>query len=311
MTEPLVYLNGRMVAASEAHLPIFDSGIVMGATVTEMTRTFRKKLFRLDEHLDRLFRSLHYARLDVGLSKAELTGLCAELVARNSALGNGADELGLVIFVTAGEYPTYAVIAGRPARIGPTVCVHTFPLPFELWAKKMQMGAHLVTPSIRQVPAQCYDPQMKCRSRMHYYLADKEAQLVDPEGSALLLDLAGNVTETATANFLIVEGGGIVTPPSASILPGISWAVVRELAGELGIPFAERDFQVFNAVNAEEAFVTSTPYCIMPVTKINGIAIGDGKPGPMFHRVIAAWGQKVEIDIVRQILDGGRRRQAP
>src|SRR5262249_54840635 len=163
-------------------------------------------------------------------------------------------ELGLIQFVTAGEYPTYAGMAGRPARATPTVCVHTFPLPFELWARKMQQGAHLVTPSIRHVPPQCYDPKMKYRSRMHFYLADKEPQLFDPEASALLLDLDGNGTETAAANFLMVESGTIVSPTLVNTLPGISRATVIELAGKLGIPFVERDIQVFTAVNADEAF---------------------------------------------------------
>jgi branched-chain amino acid aminotransferase len=311
MTEPLVYLNGRMVPASQAHLAIYDAGIVLGATVTEMTRTFHKKLFRLDDHLDRLFRSLRYTRMDIGLAKTDLAAISQELVGHNAKLLDDAGDLGdlgLIHFVTAGEYPTYAGMAGRQARTTPTVCAHTFPMPFELWAKKMQHGAHLVTPSIRHVPPQCYDPKMKYRSRMHYYLADKEAQLVDPEALALLLDLDGNVTETSGANFLIVERGVIVAPTLANTLPGVSRATVIELAGELGLPFAERDFQVFNVINADEAFLTSTPYCLMPVTKINGVPIADGKPGPVFRRLMSAWGQRVGMDIERQIVEGAAKR---
>src|SRR4051794_12293461 len=120
MPEPLVYLNGRMVPASEAHLAIFDAGVVLGATVTEMTRTFRHRPWRLDEHLDRLFRSLRYTRLDIGLSRAELAAISHELVDHNAKLVDAGDELGLIHFVTAGEYPLYALTAGRPARPGPT-----------------------------------------------------------------------------------------------------------------------------------------------------------------------------------------------
>src|SRR5262249_10897594 len=152
---------------------------------------------------------------------------------------------------TAGEYATYAAMSGRPARAGPTVCVHTFPLPFPLWAKKMREGARLVTPSVRQVPPQCWPPQMKCRSRMHYHLAEQEARLVDPEASALLLDLAGHVTETNAANLLIVERGGIVSPRACSILPGHSRAVVIELATGLNIPFDERDLGVADVAAAD------------------------------------------------------------
>ena len=106
--------------------------------------------------------------------------------------------------------------------------MHTFPLPFELWAEKLLSGIHLVTPSIRHVPPQCYDPKMKCRSRMHYYLADQQARLVDRDAAALLLDLAGNVTETGAANFLIVEDGTIVSPSLRNTLPGVSRATVIE-----------------------------------------------------------------------------------
>jgi branched-chain amino acid aminotransferase len=301
MNEPLVYLNDRMMPASQAHIAIFDAGLVLGATVAEQTRTFHKRLWRLDDHLDRLFRSLRYTRMDIGLSKEQLAGISHRLIEHNAQLLDDNGELGLIHFVTAGEYATYAGMSGRPARTTPTVCVHTFPLPFELWAKKMQTGAHLVTPSIRHVPPQCYDPKVKCRSRMHFYLADREARQVDPEASALLLDLAGNITETNAANFLIVERGTIVSPTTVNTLPGVSRQMVVELAGKLGIPFVERDLQVYHAVNAEEAFLSSTPFCLMPVTKINGLAIGDGKPGAMVRRLLTAWSAEVGLDIEKQI----------
>lgn len=305
MNEPLVYLNGRLVPASTASLAIYDAGVVLGATVSELTRTFRKQPFRLDEHLQRLFRSLRYTRMDIGMSEGELRKITDELLAHNGLLLDEADDLGVVHFVTAGEYPTYAGLAGK--RSEPTVCVHTFPLPFELWARKMRDGVHLVTPSIRHVPPQCYDPKMKQRSRMHFYLADKEAQLVDPEASALLLDVDGNVTETAAANFLLVDHGVIVAPTTRNSLPGVSRATVIELAGQLGIPFAERDLQLFHALNADEAFLSSTPYCLMPVTKINGLPLA---VGPIYRRLLAAWSQTVGLNIEQQIRTGALRRQA-
>src|SRR5262249_7654495 len=150
---------------------------------------------------------------------------------------------------------------------------------------------------IRNVPPQCWDPQMKCRSRMHYYLAEKEARLADPEAYALLLDLDGHVTETNAANFLMVERGAIVSPPTAKILPGISRATVIELAAKLGIPFVERDVPVFSALSADEAFLSSTPFCLMPVARINGVSVGNGLPGPVYRRLLAAWGREVVLDI--------------
>jgi branched-subunit amino acid aminotransferase/4-amino-4-deoxychorismate lyase len=302
MTEPLVYLNGRMVPASQAHLAIYDAGVVLGATVTEMTRTFRHRPFRLDDHLERLWRSLRYVRIEIGLSQNELAAVSQELLAHNARLLEEGDELGLIHFVTPGEYRTYAGSAGGAPRQSPTVCVHTFPLPYELWAGKMEHGAHVVTPSIRHVPPQCYDPKIKYRSRMHYYLADKEAQLVDPAAVALLLDLDGNVTETSGANFLIVARGTIVAPTLRNTLPGVSRKTV------LGIPCVERDFQVYDVMNADEAWLTSTPYCMLPAVRINGAAIGTGLPGAVFHRVLSAWSELVGVDVRRQVLDGAARR---
>ena len=155
----------------------------------------------------------------------------------------------------------------------------------------------MVTPSTRHVPPQCCDPNMKHRSRMHYFLADEEARLVDPDAVALLLDLEGNVTETGGANFLIVEDGTIVSPTLRNTLPGISRMTVIELAETLGIHFVECDFQPFAVVNADEAFLATTPYCMMPVTKINGIPIGSGQPGEVFHKLVEAWNREVNAEI--------------
>jgi branched-subunit amino acid aminotransferase/4-amino-4-deoxychorismate lyase len=301
--EPLVYFNGRTLPASQAALPLSDTGFVQGAAVTEQARTFRRRPYRLAARLDRLFRSLAVVGLNPGLSKDEFAAVSNELVAHNAALLGDGEELGLILFVTPGEYATYA---GRPVRPGPTVCAHTFPLPFALWAKKMRDGAHLVTPSVRQVPPQCWPPQMKCRSRMHYYLAEREARRADPEASALLLDLQGHVTETNAANLLIVEGGAIVSPPSASILPGHSRAVVIELARALNVPFAERALTPADVAAAEEAFLSSTPFCLMPVTRINNTPVGDGKVGKTYRRLLAAWSEEVGLDIGKQIEYGGR-----
>jgi len=303
---PVVFLNGRLLPAAEARVNIYDSGIVLGATVSEMARTFARRLFRLDAHLARLARSLQCVGFDVGVSSDQLGQIACEVVEHNSRLIQPGDELGLVVFVTAGENPMYAAGAGVPVRREPTVCVHTFPLPLAAWAESMRLGARVVTPSIRHMPPQCIPPCVKHRSRMHYYLADREARSVDPGAVPLLLDLAGNVAETNTANFLIVERGTIVSPTLANILPGISREMVVELAAGLGIRFAEQDFDPARVALADEALLASTPYCVMPAVRINGQPIGDGRPGSVFRRLIDAWSQQVGLDVYRQIVDADR-----
>jgi branched-subunit amino acid aminotransferase/4-amino-4-deoxychorismate lyase len=300
VTEPLVYLNGELLPAAQARLPIYDAGIVQAATVTEQTRTFRHQPWRLEKHLDRLFCSLQLAGISMELSRDEIRSISLELVAHNAKLIDPGDDLGLIQFITAGEYATYAAGMGRTARKSPTVCVHTFRLPFELWATKMREGVRLITPSIRQVPPECIPPHMKCRSRMHYFLAEQEVRRTDPEAWALLLDIQGYVTETNAANFLIVENGTIVSPRFDATLPGISRAFVLELANKLGIAFVEDDINVDRALQADEVLLTSTPWCVMPVTRINGMAIKDGTPGAMFQQLNKAWSSSVEVDIEHQ-----------
>jgi branched-chain amino acid aminotransferase len=207
-----------------------DAGFVLGATVAEQVRTFAGKLFRLDEHLARLAHSLEIVGLQSGMTPDQFVAVAEELVARNYTLLTPGGDLGLSIFVTPGTYPTYA--AGEEPGT-PTVCLHTYPLPFHLWAEKYREGQTLVTTDVEHVSPRCWSAGLKCRSRMHYYLADKRAAALDPHARALLLDAQGFVTETSTANLLIYHAGrGLASPPSAKILRGISLGVVRELAKE-------------------------------------------------------------------------------
>ena len=301
--EPVVWLKGRFVPASAAHISIYDYGIVLGATVTDLLRTFRHQLYRLDDHIDRFFQSCKYARIKPPLTKPELAAVTVELAQRNASLIGAGDDLAAVLFITPGENLVYAGAAASSVPMEPTLCVHSFPLPFALWRRFFETGVHLVTPSTRHVPPQCVDPKIKCRSRMHWWLAEQEAHLGDPHAVPLLLDLDGNLTETSGANFLLVRKGRVISPGSRNILRGVSRQVVMELCVKLGIPFEERDLQVHDALTAEEAFLTTTPYCMAPVTRVNGVTVGDGRVGgPLFERILAGWSGDVGIDIRRQVL---------
>ncbi|MBI1903101.1 MAG: aminotransferase class IV [Planctomycetia bacterium] len=308
MPEPLAFLNGRFLPAPEARLPVYDAGIVLGTSVSEVLRTFRRQPFRLADHLQRLAHSLRCIHVDSGVSDAQFVQIIDRLIAHNGAALPAEDDLGIVIFVTPGPYPGYANPA---AHSGPTICVHTFELRYELWADKLEHGLHVVTPPVRHVPPACVDPQVKQRSRIGYYLADWEARQVDPQAAALLLDLDGNVTELSTANLLVVQGHTLHSPSQRQILPGVSRAVTIELAGNLGMSCEERPLGVSDVAGADEALATSTPYCVLPVTRINGRPIGNGKPGRVFRRLAEAWSELVGLDIARQIVEGAKRRQNP
>lgn len=302
MTEPIVYLNTGFVPASQAKLNIYDLGIVLGATLTEMTRTFRHQPFRADDHVARLYRSLKYSGIAVPLTQEEMLARTCELVEANCKLLPPGVDLGIVHFVTPGENAIYAGSAASAGPMTPTICIHSFPLPLGAWRHLFTDGAHVVTPSIRHIPPQCIEPKMKNRSRLHWFLAEKQAQAVDPRAITLLLDLDGNVTECSGSNFVIIKGRTIISPTTRNILWGVSLQTVKELAPGIGLDFVEKDFQPYDVVNADEAWLTTTPYCIAPCVKINGIPIGDGKPGPWFKKMIAAWSTCVGLDIEAQIM---------
>ncbi len=297
MTEPVAYLNGRWIPASAAAVPVGDAGFVLGATAAEQLRTFAGKLFRLDKHLARLRRSLDILGLEPELSQEQLASLACEIVERNHPLLAPGDDLGLSIFVTPGGYPAYS----PPGTAKPLVCLHTYPLPFHLWADKYRSGQALATTEIMQPPSQCWPPELKCRSRVHYYLADRQARLRDPQARALLFDADGFASEASTANLLIYrQAEGLISPRAEKILPGISLAAVADIARELGIPTSHRDLTAETIAAADEVWLTSTPICLLPVVRFNRQPIADGNPGELFRRVLAAWSEKVGVDIAAQ-----------
>jgi branched-chain amino acid aminotransferase len=297
---PLAYLNGRLLPQAEAVLPLHDAGFVFGATVTDLARTFRHRLFRWPDHLARFRQSCKLARVPQPLADDELTRLAEQLVANNAGLLGPEQDLALVVFATPGPVGYYAGQTGGAGDGPPTLGMHTFPLPFARYARLFRDGAHLVIPATRHVPAVCVDPRIKQRSRLHWYLAEQEARLADPGASALLLDTAGRVTETAAANFLVVRKNTVLSPPRETVLGGVSLLTVQELCAELGIPFAEKPLGVDECLTAQEALLCSTPYCVAGVSRINDVPIP--WPGPVLGRLQGAWGARVGVDLVRQIL---------
>jgi branched-subunit amino acid aminotransferase/4-amino-4-deoxychorismate lyase len=291
MNKTWAYLNGEFVSAADVAVAPDDAGFLWGATVTERLRTFGGRLFRLDEHLERLARSMEIVGIDVGLDQAALGELATELVDRNFAQVIDGDDLGLVIFATP----------GRDGSAEPTLCLHTTRLAHESWTKKYEQGDALTVTSVEQVPTRCWPPELKCRSRMHYYLADREAHRIDPGSHALLLDAEGHVVEASTANVVIFrEGDGLISPPRSRVLPGISLAVLEELAAAQSISFHQRDLRPEDVAAADEVLLTSTSSCLLPVTRFNKASIGRGKPGPMFERLARAWSESVGIDFIAQ-----------
>lgn len=293
MSEPIAYLNGKIVPASELAVSVVDQGFLLGITVAEQLRTFGGTIFRLDAHLRRMARSLEILGVAPPLSDVEVQALADQIVSHNHNLLEPGDDLGLTIFVTPG--------VAIPGGSSPTVCLHTRPLPFSHWARKYADGERLATTEFEQVSTRSWPAELKCRSRVHYYLADRQAAMRHPGSRALMLDDDGFATEATTANILIFRScDGLLTPPRVKILPGISLATLRELASELSIPVGEADLRVEDVAQADEVLLCSTSPCVLPVTQLNGRPISNGQPGDVFRQLLAAWSRLVGRDIAAQ-----------
>lgn len=295
--ERQVYLTGRMVPESQATISIFDSAVMLGDCLTESTRTFRHQPFRLDEHIARLYRSLKVCRVDPGLSPADMTRVTLDVLDANRSLMGPDDDCWIVHNISRGLMKP----GPSPAQSNPaTIMIFTNHLDLRGWARYYTEGCHAVISLSRAVPSQSLDPRIKNRSRLFYTLADTEARLIDPDAQCVILDVDGNVAENKGGNVFAVVEGELRTPATDNCLAGISRRMVLELAAELGIPVRETHLQPYDLYTADEVFFTSTPYCIMPATRFNGLPVADGQVGPIARRLLAAWGERVGVDIVAQ-----------
>jgi branched-chain amino acid aminotransferase len=294
----LVYINGALVPRDEAKISVFDSAVMLGDTVTESTRTFAHKPFKLEEHIARLYRSLKVTRINPGMTPREMLDLSLQVLEANRHLLEPDDDCWLVHNISRG----ISVAGADPTvqRSPATIIIFTQPMVLTDWARFYVEGCHAVTPMSRAMPAQALDARIKNRSRMAYTLAEIEVKLVDPQAQGILLDIYGNIAENKGANFFIFADGVLKTPTISGALAGISRATVIELAADLGIPVRECDIQPYDVYTADEAFFTSTPYCIMPATRFNGLPIGDGQVGSLARRLLSAWSTLVGVDIVAQ-----------
>ncbi len=294
---PLVFWKDQWVPQSEARLPINDAGFVWGATLTDLCRTVKHQLYRWPEHLARFRQSCRAAGIYPPFSEEEIDQYARNLVSHNVRFLHPQEDLTLVVLVTPGPIGYYGGESGE-METGSTFFMHTFPLPFKRYRRYFEQGVRLAIPSTRHVPPVCLDPKIKQRSRLHWWIAEQEARRIDPQASALLLDLNGHITETAAANFLLVKEGRVFSPPLESILNGVSLQVVRELCDQQGIPFLEKPLTFYDCINAGEARLTNSSFCLAGVSLINGVPLP--WPGEIFHRLLQAWSEEIQLNIAEQ-----------
>lgn len=306
-SDRLVYLNGKFVSEKDAKVSIFDSALMFGDMVFEMTRSFNKKQFRLREHLERLYMGLKILEVPMIMTIDELEEACHLTIKKNEDAFEAHDEHRLLINVSRGPLGIYAPIFD--GKIEPTVIIADFPLKWTVagLAHLFDTGINAVITSQRAIPASLMDPKIKNRSRLFYQMANIEVSKIKGDNNwALLLDLDGFITEGTGCNFFIVRKGEIITPEGRHLLRGIMRSYIFEVAEQLGIPCKEGNIEPFDVYEADEAFMTGTPFCLLPTISLNGNKIGDGKMGKITKALLKKWSENVGLDVEAQIKEYGK-----
>ena len=292
-----IWLNGEYFPRSEAKISMLDRGFRLGDVVFDTSRTFDGKVFRLRDHLDRLYRSLQYVRIDPGLTIDEMERATLQVVERNESLRSASgDDYMITQIVTRGEGGSRGASVARA-----NVSVWIDPIDFARYSPLYDTGAHAVITKTRSYSPEQVDPKVKHYSRLNFVMADLEADDVDPDSFPLLLDVDGNVSESIGANFMIVTDGVLKTASDRNILQGVSRMTLLELAAQLDIPIEETDLQPYDVYTADEAFLCSTPYSLLPVGRVDNRPVGSEVPGPVTQQLLAAWSEKVGMDLVDQM----------
>ena len=303
----LVYFNGQLIPENEAKISIYDSALMFGDMVFEMTRSFNKIQFKLESHIERLYAGLKILRIPLEMTPEQMIKACYQTIEANDHLFREDDEHRLMIDVSRGLLGIYQGIEGL--HKGTNVIIADFPLRWTVasMAPLFSKGINAVITSQRAIPGYLLDPKVKNRSRIHYLMANIEAGQVEGDNNwALLLDPDGYVAEGTGDNFFIIKEGVVITPEGRNILRGISREyVMKELCPSLGMNVIEKNIEPYDVYTADEAFITGTPFCMLPVTSLNGNSIGRGTVGEGFSRLISQWGSNTNVNIIDQITKWG------
>jgi len=275
--ELTIYLDGKFVSESEAKVSVFDHGLLYGDGIFEGIRFYNGRVFRLEEHHDRLWDSARSICLEIPIGRAEMTEALLETIRRNDLregyirqiVTRGVGNLGLN--PTQCKRPSVIIIATTIALYPKEVC---------------EKGLTVITCATRRTGAAALNPAVKSLNYLNNVMARIEANLAGAD-EALMLNEAGNVAECTADNMFVIKKGQIFTPPiSAGALRGITRSVVFEVAAELGIKITETDVTRHDVFIADECFLTGTAAEVIPVVKADGRTIGTGKPGSITMRVI-------------------------
>jgi branched-chain amino acid aminotransferase len=295
----LVYINGEMVPEPNACVSVRDKGFVYGDSVFDTARTFAGKLFRLDAHIERLYRSLALTQIDCGLTPQEMTLATEQLVEANLPLLPDGEDFWVTQRVTTGLQP----FDGEPlARSGPTVIIDCIPIPLRARAASFRDGIDAAISNRKRISPDALSANIKSNNYLNLFLAQREVQEQYPGAWALMCDSNGNIAEGAGCNYFAVKDGCVYTPTDEYVLPGVSRQIVIEICQSSGIEIQVAEMSMEQALNADEAFFSSTSLCVCPVRSINAKTYPGGIPGPYTGQIMQAFIDLVGFDYVAQYL---------
>ncbi|AEA47585.1 branched-chain-amino-acid transaminase [Archaeoglobus veneficus] len=282
----LVYINGEFVPESEAKVSVFDHGFLYGDGVFEGIRAYNGRVFKLKEHIDRLYDCAKVIDLQIPVTKEEFMDIILETLRRNNLrdayirpiVTRGVGDLGL-----------------DPRKCSrPMIIVITKPWG-KLYGDLYEKGLKAVTVTVRRNAIDSLPPNIKSLNYLNNILAKIEANAKGGD-EAIFLDHNGYISEGSGDNVFIVKNGAVYTPPTLNNLKGITRAVAIEIIQKLGIPFKETNLGLFDLYSADEIFVTGTAAEIAPITVIDGRTVGDGKPGEITKRLMDEFRKLTETE---------------
>jgi len=289
-----IYIDGEWFGRNEAKVSVFDHGLLYGDGVFEGIRVYRRRIFRLAQHLERLYASARAIALTIPQSSAELTAVVQEAVRRNRK-----EDSYIRLIVTRGV----GTLGIDPAScLQPTVIVIVTDVnvfPADLYAA----GIRVVTSATRQVAPDVFDARIKSLNYLKNVLAKIDAHNAGAH-EAIMLNSEGYVAECTADNIFIVRNGRLLTPPPQDGgLEGITRSAVLEVAGRCGIAACESRLGRYDVFTADECFVTGTGAEIMHVRQVDGRTVGDGATGPVtrtiracFHELVRSEGEPLWAD---------------
>jgi len=275
-----VYVDGKYYNERDAKVSVFDHGLLYGDGIFEGIRAYNGRVFRLKEHIDRLFYSAKAILLNLPMSRADIAEAVLETCRRNKihdgyirlVVTRGVGTLGLN--PNRCKNPSLIIIAGK---------IQLYPVEY------YERGLEIITvPTVRNLHS-ALNPAIKSLNYLNNIMAKIEANNSGCE-EAIMLNAEGFVSECTGDNIFILKENELLTPPlSAGALYGVTRKVVMEIAAESGLLVRESNLSRYDMFNADECFLTGTGAELVPVIKIDGRVIGNGKPGPVTRRLVAQY----------------------